>query len=51
MQFVIASAISNSWPRFWQSCRRPTGIGPGSGCATGMSCSLGLRAAQHVPHL
>src|SRR3569623_2028271 len=30
--------------------RPPSGIGPASGYVTGMSCSPGLRAAQHVSH-
>src|SRR5262249_52043834 len=31
--------------------RPPSGIGPASGYVTGMSCSPGPRAAQHVSHL
>src|SRR6476646_8281836 len=46
------SVLANSWPHCRPSCRRPpSGIGPGSGCATGTSCWPGSRAAQHVPHL
>src|SRR5262249_42008010 len=49
---VISNANPKFWPRFRQSCRRrPTGIGPEFGCATGMSCPPGQRAGQHVPHL
>src|SRR5262249_51167690 len=50
--FAIPNASLKSGPRLRQSCRRrPSGIGPRSGCVTGMSCSPGPRAAQHVPHL
>ena len=49
--FEAVFVSQNFWPH-WRSCRhRPSGIGPGSGSATGTSCSPGPRAGQHVSHL
>ena len=49
---VVVVILVFSWPHGRQSCRRqPSGIGPESGCVTGMSCPPRPRAGQHVSHL
>ena len=52
LRTVIEAVVSQNSSPHRPSCRHPpSGIGPGSGYATGRSCSPGPRAAQHVSHL